>query len=298
MLEVLVELLLAGPWRLLDLGAGTGSLRGRCSTASPRRASSRSTWTRSDARSAGRARRRPVGGSPGARPTCGTGLARCVRSGPARSRSTPSSRSPRSTTSTPRELAAIYPALGRRCPGPGLILNAEGLAAGSPGSQLARAFDRGPPARLAAGRWLAGRRLGPTRPSPRPLPSARACETGCGAPAGTARPRRTAGLARAGFAKRPWPGATWTRRWWSACADAALSCGAAQRWPPPRPHVKSWCHEVRMRRDGRVPACRGPARAPSGAAAPQGSPGHARRHATGSAAAGTFRRVKKLTEGR
>ena len=47
MFEVMAELLPAGPWRLLDLGAGTGSLSRACSNGSPRRPSWRSTSTRS-----------------------------------------------------------------------------------------------------------------------------------------------------------------------------------------------------------------------------------------------------------
>ena len=121
---------------------------------------------------------------------------------------------------TAGELAAIYQALARLIRPGGLLLNAEMLAAGPPTSTAGpQVFDearrRGSPPPMAG-----GRRSGPIRLSPRPSPNGSASATGCEAPDGTARRRRTAGRYDGPASpRRPSPGATWTRRWSSGCAD-------------------------------------------------------------------------------
>jgi SAM-dependent methyltransferase len=141
MLDVLAELLPAGPWRLLDLGAGTGSLARALLDRFPAATvtaldldpvllaigrgtlgdgGGRLTWRQLDLRAPDWPDR--LGGS-SVRPFDGiVSLATLHHFGP-------------------RELAAIYGALARLVRPGGLLLNAEGLAAGAPASRLAHRFD-------------------------------------------------------------------------------------------------------------------------------------------------------------
>jgi SAM-dependent methyltransferase len=140
-MEVLAELLPAGPWRLLDLGAGTGSLARALLDRFPEAsvvaldldpvlmqigrgalgdAGGRLSWRQIDLRAPGWPHRL---GPDGAQPFDAIiSLATLHHF-------------------SPREIAAIYRALAELVRPGGLILNAEGLAAGSPGSRMARAFD-------------------------------------------------------------------------------------------------------------------------------------------------------------
>jgi SAM-dependent methyltransferase len=140
-MEVLTELLPAGPWRILDLGAGTGSLARALLDRFPEAsvvaldldpvlmqigegalgdAGGRLVWRQLDLRASDWPQQL---GPDGAQPFDAViSLATLHHF-------------------SPREIAAIYRALAGLVRPGGLILNAEGLAAGSPGSQLARTFD-------------------------------------------------------------------------------------------------------------------------------------------------------------
>lgn len=141
MLEVLAELLPAGPWRLLDLGAGTGSL-------------TRALLERFPAARVVALDLDPVLMTIG-RGTLGDGggrLTRCqvdlrapdwadqVSDGPDAAFDAVVSLATLHHFSA-RERAAIYGDLAELIRPGGLVLNAEGLAAGSPGLRLARQFD-------------------------------------------------------------------------------------------------------------------------------------------------------------
>ena len=141
MFEVMAEFLPAGPWRLLDLGAGTGSL----SRAVPERfpeaivvaldldpvlmtigrntlgdGGGRLTWSQTDLRAPEWSDRLERGTH---QPfDAVVSLATLHHFSAA-------------------ELAAIYRGLARLVRPGGLVLNAEGLAAGRPGSRLARQLD-------------------------------------------------------------------------------------------------------------------------------------------------------------
>jgi SAM-dependent methyltransferase len=138
-LEVLAELLPAGPWRLLDLGAGTGSLSKLLLDRFPAatvvaldldpvlmtigrgalgEAGGRLAWQQIDLRNSGWASLL----EPAAPFDAVLSLATLHHF-------------------TSREVASIYADLAGVIRPGGLLLNAEGLAAGSPSSQLARVFD-------------------------------------------------------------------------------------------------------------------------------------------------------------
>lgn len=141
MLDVLAELLPDGPRRLLDLGAGTGSLTRVLLDRFPEAAvvaldldpvlttigrktlgdgGGRLTWSQSDLR--------------------GPDWVDRVSSGPGPSFDAVVSLATLHHFNA-RELAAVYRGLARLVRPGGLVLNAEGLAAGSPTSRLARRFD-------------------------------------------------------------------------------------------------------------------------------------------------------------
>jgi SAM-dependent methyltransferase len=138
-LEVLGELLPPGPWRLLDLGAGTGSLARALLERFPRatvvaldldpvlmaigrgalgETDGRLTWLQVDLRTPDW----PDRLGPVAPFDAVVSLATLHHF-------------------SSRELAAIYAALARVTRAGGLVLNAEGLAVGRPASRLARHFD-------------------------------------------------------------------------------------------------------------------------------------------------------------
>jgi SAM-dependent methyltransferase len=139
MLDVLPELLPAGPWRLLDLGAGTGSLARALLDRFPEatvvaldldpvlmvigqgalgEADGRLAWRQIDLRE----------------PFWADALAPAAPFDAVVSLAT-------LHHFTGREAAAIYQDLARLIRPGGLLLNAEMLAAGPPSSQLARVFD-------------------------------------------------------------------------------------------------------------------------------------------------------------
>lgn len=139
MLDVLAELLPAGPWRLLDLGAGTGSLSQALLDRFPEatvvaldldpvlmtigrgalgEAGGRLAWRQIDLRE----------------PLWADALASTAPFDAVVSLAT-------LHHFTGPEVAAIYRDLGRLIGQGGLLLNAEMLAAGPPSSHLARAFD-------------------------------------------------------------------------------------------------------------------------------------------------------------
>lgn len=139
MLDVLAELLPAGPWRLLDLGAGTGSLARALLDRFPEasvvaldldpvlmtigrgalgEAGGRLAWRQIDLRE----------------PSWADALAPAAPFDAVLSLAT-------LHHFTAREVAAIYQDLGRLIRPGGLLLNAEMLAAGAPSSRLAQVFD-------------------------------------------------------------------------------------------------------------------------------------------------------------
>jgi SAM-dependent methyltransferase len=141
MLDVLAELLPAGPWRLLDLGAGTGSLSRALldrfpeativaldldpvlmaiGQGAPGEGGGRLTWRQIDLR------------APDWPDRLGAGSDRVFDAVVSLATLHHFSN---------RELASIYGALGTLVRPGGLVLNAEGLAAGPPTSHLARQFD-------------------------------------------------------------------------------------------------------------------------------------------------------------
>ena len=141
MLEVLAELLPDGPWRLLDLGAGTGSLSkalldrfpeativaldldpvlmriGRGALAD---GDGRLTWRQVDLRASGWISQVQDGATPAFDAILSLATLHHFDA---------------------RERASIYRDLAGLVRPGGLVLNAEGLAAGSPGTRLARRFD-------------------------------------------------------------------------------------------------------------------------------------------------------------
>jgi SAM-dependent methyltransferase len=141
MLDVLAELLPAGPWRILDLGAGTGSLSRALLDRFPDASvvaldldpvlmaigqgtlgggGGRLTWSQIDLRASDWPER--LGASSDGAFDAVVSLATLHHF-------------------DNRELASIYSSLGRLIRPGGLMLNAEGLAAGPPTSRLARQFD-------------------------------------------------------------------------------------------------------------------------------------------------------------
>lgn len=143
MLDVLTELLPAGPWRLLDLGAGTGSLAralldrfpnvrvvaldldpvlmtiGRGALGDGR---GRLVWRQIDLRATDWPAQLARDAGPDGAFDAVVSLATLHHF-------------------SPRETAGIYAALARMIRPGGLLLNAEGLAAGPPSSRLARQLD-------------------------------------------------------------------------------------------------------------------------------------------------------------
>lgn len=141
MLEVMAELLPAGPWRLLDLGAGTGSLTGVLLDRFPDvtvvaldldpvlmtigrgtvgDGGGRVTWRQIDLRDEEWVEQ--VSAGPWVTFDAIVSLATLHHF-------------------SARERAIIYGDLANLVRPGGLVLNAEGLAAGPPGSRLARQFD-------------------------------------------------------------------------------------------------------------------------------------------------------------
>ena len=141
MLEVLVELLPAGPWRLLDLGAGTGSLTRALLDRFPEATivaldldpvlmaigrgtlgdgGGRVTWSQTDLRAPDWTEQVSTGPDLAFDAVVSLATLHHFRA---------------------RERASIYGDLAKITRPGGLVLNAEGLAAGSPGSRLARQFD-------------------------------------------------------------------------------------------------------------------------------------------------------------
>ena len=141
MLEVLAELLPAGPWRLLDLGAGTGSLSRALLERFPEASivaldldpvlmkigqgaigdgGGRLTWSQIDLRAPDWVEQISAGSDPAFDAVVSLATLHHFSA---------------------HERQIIYGDLASLVRPGGLVLNAEGLAAGSPGSRLARQFD-------------------------------------------------------------------------------------------------------------------------------------------------------------